>query len=108
MPPRGSLPTGARLGRSLPTRTRPGAARSLSRMPSPASKIRKLRFLAVRTPTRKYVKYSGGLEELYDLATDPYELHNEAANASYAADLASLRGLHDKLATCAGPSCWIP
>lgn len=68
----------------------------------------KLRFLAVRTPTRKYVKYSGGLEELYDLATDPYELHNEAANASYAADLASLRGLHDKLATCAGPSCWIP
>ena len=28
--------------------------------------------------TKKYVKYDGGFEELYDLAADPYELENEA------------------------------
>lgn len=64
------------------------------------------RYTAVRTPTRKYIKYDGGFEELFDLTADPDELKNEAANSSYAVDLATLRGVHDMLKSCAGPSCW--
>jgi len=64
------------------------------------------RYTAVRTPTRKYIKYDGGFEELFDLTADPDELKNEAGNSSYAVDLATLRGVHDMLKSCAGPSCW--
>jgi len=46
---------------------------------------------AVRTATRKYVKYNGGSEELYDLAADPHELENRTGDANYESDLASLR-----------------
>jgi len=33
-------------------------------------------FCAVRTTHYMFSHYSGGFEELYDLSTDPYELHN--------------------------------
>ena len=66
------------------------------------------RFTAVRTVTRKYVKYDSGFEELFDLKADPYELSNEIANPSYAGDLAALREMDDKLKTCAGASCFVP
>ena len=65
------------------------------------------RYAGVRTPTRKYVKYDGGFEELFDLAADPHELKNEADNPVYAGDLATLRALQDKLKSCAGESCWV-
>ena len=65
------------------------------------------RFAGVRTTTRKYVKYDGGFEELFDLAADPDELRNEAGNASLAGDLAALRSVHDTLKSCAGDSCWV-
>jgi N-acetylglucosamine-6-sulfatase len=64
------------------------------------------RYTGVRTPTRKYVKYDGGFEELFDLAADPHELSNEAANPVYAGDLATLRALEEKLKSCAGDGCW--
>jgi len=35
------------------------------------------RYAAVRTATRKYVRHDDGLEELYDLVADPYELDNK-------------------------------
>ena len=35
-------------------------------------------YSAVRTSTAKYIKYRDltGMDELYDLAADPYEVHN--------------------------------
>jgi N-acetylglucosamine-6-sulfatase len=65
------------------------------------------RFAAVRTATRKYVKYDNGFEELYDLSADPYELENKVGDAAFAGDLAMLRSQHDRLKSCAGMSCWI-
>ncbi|NKB66962.1 MAG: sulfatase-like hydrolase/transferase [Candidatus Latescibacteria bacterium] len=50
-------------------------------------------FYAHRTRTHKYVRYYGpddACEELYDLAADPHELHNQAANPDYAAVHAEL------------------
>ena len=32
------------------------------------------RYTGVRTATKKYVRYEGGFEEFFDLASDPYEL----------------------------------
>jgi len=65
------------------------------------------RFAAVRTATRKYVKYDDGFEELYDLTADPYELENKASDSAFAGDLATLRSQYDRLKSCAGESCWI-
>jgi arylsulfatase A-like enzyme len=33
-------------------------------------------FCGVRTPDHMFAHYSGGFEELYDLRSDPYEMHN--------------------------------
>jgi N-acetylglucosamine-6-sulfatase len=66
------------------------------------------RYAAVRTATRKYVRYDDGFEELYDLVADPYELDNKVKDPSYASDAATLRSLRDSLKSCAGPGCWVP
>jgi N-acetylglucosamine-6-sulfatase len=65
------------------------------------------RYTGVRTPTRKYVKYDRGFEELFDLAADPHELENEADNPAYAGDLATLRALEVKLKSCTRDGCWV-
>ena len=62
----------------------------------------------MRTATRKYVKYNGGAEELYDLAADPHELENRTGDADYEGDLASLRSSLGRLKQCSGASCWVP
>ena len=62
----------------------------------------------MRTTTRKYVKYDGGFEELFDLAADPHELRNKAQDPTYAGDLLTLRSIEDTLKTCAGEACWVP
>jgi hypothetical protein len=66
------------------------------------------RYAGVRTTTRKYVKYDGGFEELFDLVADPHELRNKAQDPAYAGDLVTLRGIEDTLKTCAGEACWVP
>lgn len=84
--------------------------RSALLIESPVNRFEPLanRYTGVRMATRKYVKYDGGFEELFDLSTDPHELKNEAGNASYASDLANLRSIYDTLKACAGTSCWVP
>jgi arylsulfatase A-like enzyme len=46
----------------------------------------------LRTDDAKYLRYEpAGTEVLYDLKRDPDELHNVAARADYAPQLAALR-----------------
>ena len=99
-------------GKSLvPLFTDAGAGwRSALLVESPATRFDKKtnRYAGVRTATKKYVRYEGGFEELFDLASDPYELKNEVGSSVHAADLSTLRGIHDTLKSCAGESCWVP
>jgi len=97
-------------GRSLTGLFAGAPWRSAILLQSPVSRVQKpsARFTGVRTATRKYVKYDNGFEQLFDLEADPHEIHNEVANPSYAGDLAMLRGLDDRLKTCAGSNCFVP
>jgi arylsulfatase A-like enzyme len=45
---------------------------------------------ALRSAAHKYVEYGNGERELYELATDPYELTNVAADPAFAATVATL------------------
>lgn len=61
---------------------------------------------AIRTPTFLYVEYRTGERELYDLPTDPYELHDLVARLGKA-QLARLHNELLALETChSGPRCW--
>ena len=66
------------------------------------------RYAGVRTATKKYVRYEGGFEELFDLTADAYELKNVVHDPAYASDLSALRGAYDTLKPCAGTSCFVP
>ncbi len=61
---------------------------------------------AIRTPYLLYVEYRNGQRELYDLQTDPWELHNIADSVSPA----ELAQLHDSLLALehchTGTTCW--
>jgi len=54
-------------------------------------------FYGVRTKTMKYVRWYGKeqFEELYDLATDPHELHNVVKDAAYRDAYTKLCGMAD-------------
>jgi N-acetylglucosamine-6-sulfatase len=54
-------------------------------------------------PKRKYVEYSGGVKELYNLDTDPYELTNSYNATAPPADLVSRL---QALKGCAGSGCF--
>ena len=84
--------------------------RSALLIESPVTRFAKKtnRYAGVRGATKKYVRYDGGFEELFDLAADPYELKNMVGDPAHAGDLESLRGIHDTLKSCAGASCWVP
>jgi arylsulfatase A-like enzyme len=84
--------------------------RSALLVESPVTRFDKTtnRYAGVRTATKKYVRYDGGFEELFDLAADPYELKNVVHDPDHATELSVLRGTHDKLKSCAGSSCWAP
>jgi arylsulfatase A-like enzyme len=66
---------------------------------------RQLPFHGVRTPNWKYIDWSSGDEELYDLREDPYELENLAADSGYADEKQRMSALADDLRGCAGSGC---
>ena len=59
----------------------------------------------VRTERFKYVKWSTGGEELYDLKTDPYEMENLASDSASAKTKAGLLSLANRLRNCRGEAC---
>ncbi len=59
----------------------------------------------VRTDRFKYVKWSFGSEELYDLANDPYEMENLASDPTWSATRARLLSLANRLKSCKGEAC---
>ena len=58
-------------------------------------KVARPGYCGYRTRRFAYVRYSGGIEELYDYREDPLELTNVAVDGDYAGDLATLRALAD-------------
>jgi arylsulfatase A-like enzyme len=61
-------------------------------------------FVGLRTSRYKYIEYWTGVREIYDLASDPYELENFAGTAP--PDLVSrLSSQLRALAACTGASC---
>jgi N-acetylglucosamine-6-sulfatase len=61
-------------------------------------------YVGLRTRRYKYVEYTDGERELYDLERDPHELENLAARSDPAL-LARLAAVLARLRTCAGASC---
>ena len=59
----------------------------------------------VRTWRYKYVQYRDGSEELYDLATDPYEQSNVAADPAFGSVKAGMSALLARAKACSGRSC---
>ena len=65
------------------------------------------RFQGVRTATTKYIEYTNGESELYDLTADKRELENKVDDPSYADLKAALQGTLATLRNCAGQTCWV-
>ena len=63
------------------------------------------RYRAVRSQRYLYAEYATGERELYDLRTDPDELHNIAGDPAHAEVEAALAALLVRLAGCAGSDC---
>jgi N-acetylglucosamine-6-sulfatase len=62
-------------------------------------------FYGVRTEGFKYLNWSFGATELYNLKKDPDELENLAGDPAYAATVARLEQISKRLSTCRGTSC---
>jgi N-acetylglucosamine-6-sulfatase len=62
-------------------------------------------YSGIRTDRFKYVKWSYGPIELYDLRKDPYELKNLAAVPAYASTVKTLEAQRKRLAKCRGAAC---
>jgi hypothetical protein len=50
-------------------------------------------FCGIRSTHYMYARYNGGVQELYDLRRDPYELRNIASRPSSASVIANMRAL---------------
>jgi N-acetylglucosamine-6-sulfatase len=63
-------------------------------------RILKMGYTAVRTPDAKYIEYRdlSGMDELYDLAADPYEEHNLIQGKGAPPQLKSLKEELQRLA----------
>lgn len=62
-------------------------------------------FYGVRTERWKYINWSFGAEELYDLRRDPYELDNLAAEPQHSGVKTRLAALAQRLRSCSGRGC---
>jgi hypothetical protein len=62
-------------------------------------------YSAIRTPRYVFVQHSTGEQELYDLATDPYQLTSLHADPRYAGVKSSLGARLAKLRVCVGDAC---
>jgi N-acetylglucosamine-6-sulfatase len=64
-------------------------------------------YSAVRTNRYKYVVWSYGARELFDLRRDPYEMHNVVDDPAYASIEGRLAHKLARLRHCAGASCQV-
>jgi N-acetylglucosamine-6-sulfatase len=64
-------------------------------------RVRNMGYRAIRTSRWKYIRYMEleGMDELYDLLHDPYEMTNLAGNADIQPILETLGGELDRLIT---------
>jgi hypothetical protein len=60
---------------------------------------------AIRSERWKYVEWSTGERELYDLAADPYEMSNLLFVGGDTIGVPALATRLHQLMTCAGPRC---
>jgi N-acetylglucosamine-6-sulfatase len=70
-----------------------------------AGKAGDQQFVALRTARYLYAEYVNGEKELYDLARDPHELTNRAADPGLAPVRDDLARRLARLRACAGASC---
>lgn len=66
----------------------------------------RLHMSAVHDDRYVLMRDSTGFVSLYDLSTDPYQMHNRVDDPSLATVKADLEARLDKLSSCAGQSCW--
>ncbi len=64
-------------------------------------------YSGVRTSRYKYVVWSYGAKELYDLRKDPYEMHNVVADPDYDAIRTRLAHKLKLLRDCRGSGCMV-
>jgi N-acetylglucosamine-6-sulfatase len=62
-------------------------------------------FYGLRTPRYTYVRYTNGVEELYDLEADPYQLENQAGSPRYGPLRLELFRRLRALRHCRGDAC---
>ena len=100
-----SLMPAARGKRKLPRRkVLLQAMRPLFRFHTPLTAF-DLPFYGVRTNRYKYLNWSFGETELYDMRQDPDELENLAADPAYAGTVARLQAEAERLRKCRGSAC---
>jgi arylsulfatase A-like enzyme len=81
-----------------------GSARALRQARRAAVLVSVPPYRALRTAHYLYAEYSTGERQLFDVTTDPFELHNLAATADPAL-LTRLSGRLAHLAACSGKTC---
>jgi len=100
-----SLLAGAKRTKKLPYRDIPmETEKPLFKFTTPLTQF-DLPFYGVKTSKYKYVHWSFGDIELYDMKKDPWELNNIAGDPAMAGVVASLEKKAEKLSTCKGKTC---
>jgi N-acetylglucosamine-6-sulfatase len=88
----------------LPLARDPGVARSRAVFLQALDPNRP-RFAAVRLPGWAYVEHGSGAEELYDMASDPFQLQSLDDDPAHASRREALAARLEALSGCAGATC---